>query len=129
MRRLGLLVVALSVAALCAAMPARADTWIDDNVAMLQVLDKVVARISTLDAPIGQPVRFGALEITVRACRKHPPEEPPESAAFIEIREKKSDEAAKLVFSGWMFASSPALSTLQDPVYDVWVVDCKNAKS
>jgi hypothetical protein len=129
MHRFGLLAAAVSVAALCAPAPARADTWIDDNIAVLQVLDKVVARISTLDAPIGAPVQFGTLEITVRACRKHPPEEPPESAAFIEIREKKADEAPKLVFSGWMFESSPALSTLQDPVYDVWVVDCKNAKS
>ena len=125
---------ALLAAALCATLgathgTARADSWIDDDVAVLQVLDKVVSRISTIDAPIGKPVAFGTLEITVRACRKHPPEEPPESAAFIEIREKKADEAAKLEFSGWMFASSPALSTLQDPVYDVWVVDCKNSKS
>jgi hypothetical protein len=108
---------------------ARADTWIDMNTAVLQGLDKVTARISTIEAPIGRPVRFGALEITVRACRKHPPEEPPESAVFVEITEKKADEAPKLLFSGWMFASSPALSTLQHPVYDVWAVDCKNAKS
>jgi hypothetical protein len=29
------------------------------------------------------------------------------------------------LFSGWMFASSPALSALEHPVYDVWVIDCK----
>ena len=29
-------------------------------------------------------------------------------------------------FSGWMFASSPALSAMEHPVYDLWVLDCDN---
>ena len=29
------------------------------------------------------------------------------------------------IFSGWMFASSPGLSALEHPVYDVWVIDCE----
>ena len=96
---------------------------------MLQGLDKVTARISTIEDNVSQLARFGTLEITVRACRKHPPEDPPEAAAFLEIREKAAGEAPKLLFSGWMFASSPALSALEHPVYDLWVVDCKNPKS
>jgi len=96
------------------------------EVAVLQGLDKVTARISTIDAPIDSPVRFGSLEITARTCQKRPPEETPESAAFLEIRDIKPGETAVNVFSGWMFASSPALSALEHPVYDVWVIDCKN---
>ena len=119
----------LSIIAAFVCSPLRAETYVDMNVAVLQGLDKVTARISTLEAAVGQTVRFGSLEVSVRACRKHPPEEPPESAAFLEIREKKADEEAKLLFSGWMFASSPALSALEHPVYDLWVVDCKNARS
>jgi hypothetical protein len=34
-----------------------------------------------------------------------------------------------LIFSGWMFAQSPALSALEHPVYDIWVVDCKKDSS
>jgi len=93
--------------------------------AVLQGLDKISARISTIKAPIGQPVRFGTLEITVRACDKRPPEEPPESAAYMEIREIKPGAQPAGVFAGWMFASSPALSALEHPVYDVSVVDCQ----
>ena len=33
------------------------------------------------------------------------------------------------VFSGWMFASSPALSALEHAVYDVWVLDCRMAST
>lgn len=101
-------------------------TTVDDS-AVMQGLDKVTARISTFDAPAGLPVRFGTLEITVRVCHKTPPEEPPESAVFLEVVEVRSDEVTTLVFQGWMFASSPALSALEHPVYDVWVIDCKKA--
>jgi hypothetical protein len=93
--------------------------------AVLQGLDKVTARISTLNAPLGQVVRFGTLEIVVRTCRTRPPEEPPETTAFLEIVEARRGEAPAKLFTGWMFASSPALNPLEHPVYDVWVIDCK----
>lgn len=101
----------------------------EGNVAVLQGLDKVTARISTLEAPIARAVRFGTLKIVVRDCRKRPPEEPPETFAFLEIDEIRRGERPRRLFSGWMFASSPALSALEHPVYDVWVVDCRSASS
>lgn len=95
--------------------------------ALLQGLDKVTARVSELKAPLNKPVRFGTLIITARACHKTPPEEPPESAAFLEISERREGEPPKPLFSGWMFASSPGLSALEHPVYDIWVLDCMTA--
>ena len=116
-------------AALALAPAASAAPTIDNQVALLQGLDKVTARISPVRAPLAVPTQFGSLEIVVRACRETPPTEPPESAAFVEIRElpPASDAAAPPIdlFSGWMFASSPAVSALEHPVYDVWVVDCE----
>ena len=97
--------------------------------AILQGLDKVTARVWTIEAPVGRAVQFGTLEIVVQTCDKRPPEEPPESAAFIDIRDIRPDENPVNLFSGWMFASSPALSALEHPVYDVWVIDCRNASS
>ena len=112
-----LLAVALSAPAVAANLKGSA--------AVLQGMDKVTARISTFDAAIGKSVRYGDLEIIVKACRKRPPEEPPESAAFVEVFEAKKGRERKKVFSGWMFASSPALSAMEHPVYDIWVVDCR----
>jgi hypothetical protein len=94
-------------------------------IAVLQTLDKVTGRVRTVDVPVEQTVRFGTLDIMVRTCRKRPPEEPPESGAFIEVRDIKPGETPKTLFVGWMFASSPAVSALEHPVYDVWVLDCK----
>ena len=93
--------------------------------AVLQGLDKITARVTPIKVPIGQTVRFGTLEIQVKACTKRPPEEPPETAAYIEIQERKTGEQPARVFAGWMFASSPALSALEHAVYDVWVTDCQ----
>tara|TARA_B100001964_G_scaffold130453_1_gene144189 strand:- start:502 stop:894 length:393 start_codon:yes stop_codon:yes gene_type:complete len=97
------------------------------NMAILQGLDKVTARVSTFPAPIGQTVKFGTLEIIARTCDKRPPEETPESAAFLDVWEVRPGEPAASVYRGWMFASSPALAAMEHPVYDVWVLDCKSA--
>ncbi len=97
----------------------------------LNGLDKITGRIMGVDAPADQPVMFGSLQITARACHKRPPEEPPETSAYLEIadfRQASSRNVAQVngrpMFSGWMFASSPALSALEHPIYDVWVIDC-----
>jgi len=94
--------------------------------AVLQGLDKITARISTIKVAVGETVNFGSLQITLRACDKKPPEETPESAAFLQIVEQKQGEQPVTRFSGWMFASSPALSAMEHPVYDLWVLDCEN---
>ena len=97
--------------------------------AILQGLDKVTARVSSFEAPRDTPVKFGTLEVVVRTCTKAPPEDPPESTVFLEIYNVRPSEEPSRVFSGWMFASSPALSALEHPVYDIWVVDCMKDES
>jgi hypothetical protein len=91
----------------------------------LGALDKISARLNSLDVRIGEKIRFGTLEITVLKCRKNPPEETPETTAFLIINDFQNDGTLKPVFKGWMFASSPALSPLEHGVYDVWVTNCK----
>jgi len=98
-------------------------SMIDEPVAMLQALDKVTARVRRLPVKVGRTAKFGMLSVEVQACRKAPPEDPPESAAFLKITDSKGSQP-QVVFSGWMFASSPALSAMDHPVYDIWVVDC-----
>ena len=111
------------IAALAVAMSAAAPAHALE--AVLQGLDKVTARVSTFEAPIGVKVRFGNLEIVTDTCVKRPPEEPPQTAAFLEIFETKPEQETQKIFAGWMFASSPGLNPLEHPVYDVWLKDCR----
>ena len=119
--------LALAAAAL-AALPlaeARADGPVRPHlVAVLQGLDKITARTETLRLPMGEQVAYGTLRITARACLTTPPTETPESAVFLEILEADPGAVTETRFSGWMFASSPSLSALEHPVYDLWLLEC-----
>lgn len=135
MRWTGYAGLAVAIVAVClsdrvdAQSSAPAPTWQQESGAVLRAIDKVTARISTITAPIDQPVRFGALEIIVRSCQDRPPTETPEDAAFLQIDEDRPDAPRKRIFSGWMFSSSPALNALEHPVYDIWVHACSKAET
>lgn len=98
---------------------------IENNVAIFAALDKVTARISKLEVPIGETVAFGALELTPRVCYTRPPTEPPLTSGFVEVHEIKLDDTKESIFKGWMFAQSPGVSGVQHAVFDVWLTDCK----
>ncbi len=115
---------------LLAVPPVAAQGWVPRQAAELQMLDKVTARVSTLRAAVGQPARFGALSILVLACNARPPDEVPDAAAFLEIRDalragSSAAAGADLAFRGWLFANAPGVNMLEHPVYDVRVLDCR----
>jgi hypothetical protein len=95
------------------------------NTIVLQGLNKVTGRISKIEGPLGTALRFGNIEIIARRCWSAPPEERPENAALLEISELKAGEGSQRIFLGWMFSSSPGLSGLEHPVYDVSVLACE----
>ena len=99
---------------------------------VLRGLDKTTGVTKDFTAPIGKKVRFHTLEVLARSCVKHPPEETPEAAAYLEIYDTPIADADKQagpeheIFAGWMYWSSPALNPLEHPSYDIWVIDCKS---
>jgi len=121
----------LALAAITAVLSANA-AWAENRVGdavILRTLDKVTATTEDFTVKIGDSLSYASLKIDVKHCEKKPPEEIPETFAFLQIFEERLDENrqpiedAKL-FSGWMLASSPAMSALDHPVYDVWVLGC-----
>ena len=97
-------------------------------VAELQGLDKVTARTRRFAAPVGEATRFGTLEITVGDCLVNTPDAASESAAYLTIVDHKPGQAEQKLFAGWMFASTPSLSALDDGVYDVRVLACTRSQ-
>jgi len=112
------------------------------QLATLRALDKITGRSVDIRVKADEPIVFGSLNIEMKTCYQTPPELPPESAAFLSIKStqavrvenmEEGVDASKVstvsennsrLFSGWMFASSPGLSALEHPVYDVWVIRC-----
>lgn len=100
------------------------------DVVVLRGLDKVTARTRDFEIAIGESYNFGALVVTAHYCRKRPPEETPETYAFLQVQDRRTDgfgvdTEGETIFSGWMFGSRPAQNPLEHPVYDVWVLDCR----
>ncbi len=95
------------------------------NVGVFRGLDKVTGRVTVFEAFLNEPARFHRIELLMRRCNKRPPEETPETTAFAEVIENNLDGGRSDIFKGWLFASSPGLSAVEHPVYDVWLLDCK----
>ena len=112
--------------ALSALLPAAsAQEWVPRETAKLQALDKVTARVSVIEAQVGQPVRFDTLTITLRACHARPAEEVPDAAAWMEITDSRALPGSGPAFRGWMFANAPGVNMLEHPVYDIRVLECR----
>lgn len=92
--------------------------------AVLRGLDKVTGQTHDFTLATGQAVEFGRLEVRLGECRF--PAADPTSDAFADMTITDTRANAR-VFSGWMIASSPALSALDDARYDVWVISCTKA--
>ena len=100
---------------------------IANPVATFAGLDKITGRITRFDVYIDETVLFGALEITPRACYNRPPTEAQRVSAFLEVDQRSLTGTSKRIFTGWMFADSPALNAVDHAVYDVWLIECKTS--
>lgn len=112
-------------ACLSAAILPAAAKKISNPVAVFSALDKITAKITTIEVPVNSPVRFGALEVIARVCYSRPVTERPKTTAFVEVDAHQLNGEIKRLFTGWMFAASPGLNSVEHPVYDVWLKTCK----
>ena len=105
--------------------PVRADD-IATNTARMQAMDKITGEVTEIDVPVGGLANYGSFSILVRKCVTRSPEETPESTAFVDVVDNYESDNPINIFKGWMFASSPALSAVEHPIYDVWLLKCYN---
>lgn len=124
-RRHASMAIAAVALLLAAGLPQTAEAQrISNKIAVFSALDKVTARISKLEVPINETVRFGSLKVTPRVCYSRPPEVRPKTTTFVEVEEVLLNGDEKRIFSGWMFAESPGLNAVEHPVFDVWLTSC-----
>ena len=123
----GLKAAALVLASITPAQPAAAQP-LANPVATFAGLDKITGRITRFDVYIDETVLFGALELTPRACYNRPATDTLQrTSAFLEVDQRSLNGESERIFTGWMFADSPALNAVDHAVYDVWLIECKTS--
>jgi hypothetical protein len=118
--------VAIALCTTLLAAPAHA-AIIANPIAAFSGLDKITGRITKFDVYIDETVQFGALQITPRACYTRPPDEVQRTSVFVEVDQVSLQQTVRRIFTGWMFADSPALNAVDHAVYDIWLVECKTS--
>jgi len=111
----------------------KADLQKNFNIATVQILNKTTAKNSMLDLRVGQKINLGAITVKSHKCWMAPLDQKPETKILLEVFENKNSQEidansleSKRIFYGWLFASSPSLSGLEHPIYDIVSITCKN---
>jgi hypothetical protein len=110
----------LAVMALLAS-PVAAQDFTEAEGGILRWLDKLTSETGDVELSRGQSAKIGRLVVQMDSCRY--PTNNPVSDAEAHLT-MVDGNLQKTVFSGWMLASSPALSALDHARYDVWVLRC-----
>lgn len=118
----GFLVLGAGFFSFC--LPAQAER-IRNPVAVFSGLDKITGRTTVFDVRINETYQFGSLQITPRICYTNPADEAVKTDGFVEVNEITLDQKIKRIFTGWMFADSPGLNAVDHPIYDAWLINCK----
>ncbi len=105
--------------------PLRAQA-LQNPLAVFAGLDKITGRITTFEIPVNEVRRFGALNVYPRICNSRPPTEEPKTTSFVQVDENLLSGGTRRIFSGWMLAESPGLNAVEHPVYDVWLIGCRD---
>ena len=111
----------LSFLLICLALPLQAQEMADAPGAKLRILDKLTGAVQDVTLGRGQSVVTGRLTVQLDSCRSPADNTVAEADAHLTILDAASTAP---VFEGWMLATSPALSALDHPRYDVWVLRC-----
>ena len=90
------------------------------NTASLRILNKVTAQVSNIEIASGEEIELYGLKITNKSCHISLPEEKPLIGVYLIIDDLKGDKG----FSGWMIKDLPSISSMEHPLYDIWVNDC-----
>ena len=101
---------------------------IEKKFASFKLLNKTTNKISTKDILVSSKIIWETLNIEVLYCGSTPPTEIPEDYVLIDVYDTINNENTN-IYKGWMISSSPDVTPLENPIYDLWLVDCSNDKT
>ena len=101
---------------------------IEKKYASFKLLNKTTNKVSTKDILVSSKISWETLNIEVLYCGSTPPTEIPEDYVLIDVYDTINNENTS-IYKGWMISSSPDVTPLENPIYDLWLVNCSNDKT
>ena len=101
---------------------------IEKKYASFKLLNKTTNKVSTKEILVSSKISWETLNIEVLYCGSTPPTEIPEDYVLIDVYDTINNENTN-IYKGWMISSSPDVTPLENPIYDLWLVDCSNDKT
>ena len=101
---------------------------IEKKYASFKLLNKTTNKVSKRDILVSSKISWETLNIEVLYCGSTPPTEIPEDYVLIDVYDTINNENIN-IYKGWMISSSPDVTPLENPIYDLWLVDCSNDKT
>ena len=96
--------------------------------ANFKLLDKISNKVEEKTIKINESDILGTLYVKVYSCFTEPPNEIPEDYVLIDVKDNFKNEEVS-IYKGWMISSSPDVTPLEHPIYDLWLLGCSNNKT
>ena len=101
---------------------------IEKKYASFKLLNKTTNKVSEKIILVNSQINWETLKIEVLYCASTPPTEILEDYVLINVYDTINEENIN-IYRGWMISSSPDITPLENPIYDLWLVDCINDKT
>ena len=98
---------------------------IEKKYALFKLLNKTTNKVSDKRILVNTVTEWETLKINVLYCASTPPKEIPEDYVLIDVYDFINQEKIN-IYKGWMISSEPDITPLENPIYDLWLVDCIN---
>ena len=93
----------------------------DIDFVIISILNKITADVSQVKLDLKENYFHDELRIYPIYCKINDPNERPEVSVYLNIYDKKNNDK---LFAGWMLKTLPSVSSLEHPLYDIWINDC-----
>ena len=93
----------------------------DVDFVIISILNKITANVSQVKLHLKENYFHDELRIYPIYCKINDPNERPEVSVYLNIYDKKNNDK---LFAGWMLKTLPSVSSLEHPLYDIWINDC-----
>ena len=101
---------------------------IEKKYASFKLLNKTTNKVSQKEILVDTTINWETLKIEVLYCASTPPNEIPEDYVLIDVYDTINQEIIN-IYTGWMISSSPDVTPLENPIYDLWLLDCNIDKT